>query len=143
MHYNYLFVGNKRCDLTLLNAAVYPEIMDVVAPVLRYTNIRKGKISTIQYANRKQVKAGRLRWDLGSLSPVLQHCEEYDDSFRFIHITAEFPSIDAAYKRGDSVEVYLDVENDSPYGRRKSEGACCLFLSRGYAPHRALSRRAA
>jgi hypothetical protein len=46
-----------------------------------------------------------------------------------MHITAEFPSIDAAYKRGDSVEVYLDIENDSPYGRRKSDGECGLFLS--------------
>jgi hypothetical protein len=129
MHYNYLFMGNKRCDLTLLNAAVYPKIMDTVAPVLRRTDVKKGKISIIQYANRKQVKAGRPRWDRGSLSPVLQNCEQYDDSFHFTHITAEFPSIAAAYKRGDSVEVYLDVENDSPYGRRKSVGGCGLFLS--------------
>jgi hypothetical protein len=63
MHYNYLFAGSKRCDLTLLNAAVYPKIMDAVAPVLRHTDIKKGKVSIIQYANRKQVKAGRLRWD--------------------------------------------------------------------------------
>jgi hypothetical protein len=77
MHYNYLFVGNKRCDLTLLNAAVYPEIMDAVAPVLRHTNIKKGRISTIQYANRKPVKAGWLRWDLDSpgVQPGLEQKE--------------------------------------------------------------------
>ncbi len=131
LHYNYLFVGKKCCDLTLLNDKVFLLIMDEVNPLLNYTNRKKCRISVCQYANQKEVKCGRPKWTKESLLPICQNINLYagNDSFYFNFLSAEFPSIKSAYKQKNTVDIYLYLENDLCWGKVKSEGDCGLFIS--------------
>ncbi len=131
LHYNYLFIGKKFCDLTVLNDNVFPLIVDAVSPLLAYTNIKKCRISTCQSVNQKEIKLGRRRWDNESLLPICQNYKQYpeNESFHFGYLTAEFPSIESAYKQKETVDIYLHLENDLVWGKVKSDGDCGLFIS--------------
>ncbi|MEC0090796.1 hypothetical protein [Paenibacillus macquariensis] len=131
LHYNYLFIGKKFCDLTVLNDNVLPLIVDAVSPLLAYTNIKKCRISTYQNVNQKEIKLGRPRWDNESLLPICQNYKQYpeNESFHFHCLSAEFPSIKSAYKLNETVDIYLYFENDLFWGKVKSDGDCGLFIS--------------
>lgn len=130
-HNNYLFVGKKHCDFTLLNKDVFPLIMDAVNPLLSFTNIKKCRITAHQIANTKTVKFGRPRWSKEGLMPIIQNYEQYteEDDFHFLHLVAEFPSVVSAYNRKETVDIYIYLENDLFWGKAKSDGDCGLFLS--------------
>lgn len=130
-HYNYLFIGEKHCELTLLNEQMFLQIVEILRPLLAYIDTKKCKIGTYQHLNGQQVKFGRLRWASESLVLFFESHKNIKDNDKLYSnfFTAEFPSIDAAYKRAESVEIYIHIENDSFYGRAKSDGDCGLFLS--------------
>ena len=131
IHYNYLFIGKKHIDLTLLNDSIFPQIIEAINPLLAFTNVKKCKIAADQYVNQSKIKLGRPRWDMESLMPICQNYKQYPDSgsFHFGFLSAEFPSIESAYKRQDTVDIYLYIENDLFWGKLKSDGDCGLFLS--------------
>ncbi len=131
LHYNYLFIGKKYCDLTVLNDNVFPILMDAVNPLLAYTNIKKGRIACDQWVNCEEIKLGRPRWSKESLLPICQNFRQYpdNDTFRFGSITAEFPSIDSAYKRKETVDIYFYFENDLIHHKVKAGGDCGFFIS--------------
>jgi len=131
IHYNYLIIGKKHGDLTLFDNQIFSQLLDIMDPLLVFTDTKKCKVSALQYANRKKVKLGRLRWNNESFALLNQNVQQYhdNDSFYFLHTIAEFPSIDSAYKQHKTVDIYLKVENDSFQGRVKSDGDCGIFLS--------------
>jgi len=130
-HYNYLYIGKKRCDLTLLNENVFPLVMDALNPLLAHTDIKKCRVTVNQYAGNKSVNFGKQKWDKISLQPVFQNYNNHAENgnFHFLFLKAEFPSIKSAYKQQESVDIYLSVENDLFIGRARSDGDCGLFLS--------------
>lgn len=126
MHYNYMIVGKKHSDLTLLHDKVFPLIFKKTEPILEHTNIKKCRVSALQ--NGGSIKLGRLKWSLESLIPVCENYKNYE-KFYFTTLYAEFPSIDVSYKNNESTEVYIQAENDSFWGNIKSEGDCGIFIS--------------
>lgn len=130
-HYNYLFIGKKYCDLTLLNDKVFPLIMDEVNPLLSYTNRKKCRVYVLQYDNEKVVKCGRPRWTKESILPICRNVNHSADKskFSFIFIDAEFPSIESAYNKGNTVDIFLRVENSFEFGDMVPQYDCGLFLS--------------
>ena len=131
LYYNYIFVGKKYCDLTLLNDSVFPLILNAVSPVLAYTNIKKCRVSSEQYVNQRKIKLGRMHWNKKTLLPICQNYKKYpgNNSFHFGFLKAEFPSIEAAYKKKETVDIYLQIENDLPLGRVNSDGDCGVLVS--------------
>jgi len=131
IHYNYLIIGKKYVDLTLFDNQIFSQLLDIVHPLSAFTDIKKCKVSTLQYADKKKVKLGRLRWNNESFALLNQNVQQYrdNDSFHFLCTIAEFPSVDSAYKRQETVDIYLMIENDMPFGRVKSGGDCGIFLS--------------
>lgn len=131
LHYNYLFVGKKYCELTLLNDDVFLLIMDAISPLLTYTNIKKGRILSEQHVNQSKIKLGKPRWEKEAILQICKNYKQYldNDSFHFGFLTAEFPSIESAYKQKETVDIYLHVENDLYWGKIKSDGDCGLFIS--------------
>jgi hypothetical protein len=130
-HFCYLFIGKKAGDLTLLNELAFLQIVEIMRPLLALTDIRKGKINVSQYAERKRVKFARLRWTDEGFASVCQSVRlgHGEESFRYNRFSVEFPSLDSAYKRQETPEITLKIENDTIYGRVISEGDCGLFLS--------------
>jgi hypothetical protein len=49
-HYSYLSVGRRHGDFTLLNAAVFPQIMALAAPLLRCTDVSAARCLNKLYA---------------------------------------------------------------------------------------------
>lgn len=131
LHYNYLFIGKKYCDLTLLNEKVFPLIMNALTPLLAHTDTKKCRILPNQYVNHKEIKLGRLPWNKEKLSEICSNYKQYQNngSFNFGFLSAEFPSIKVAYKNNKTVDIYLYFENDLFWGKVKSDGDCGLFIS--------------
>lgn len=103
--------------------------MEILNPLLSYTNIKNAKISAIQIGNRKYLKFGRPRWETDSLKPILESHHSFKENFSFTCLQAEFPSIVSAYKKDETVDIYLSAENDDCWGKIVSDGTCGLFLS--------------
>lgn len=131
LHYNYLFIGKKYCDLTLLNEKVFPLIMNAITPLLDHTDIKKCRILPNQYVNNKEIKLGGLPWNKEKLSEICSNYKQYQNngSFNFGFLSAEFPSIEVAYKNNKTADIYLYFENDLFWGKVKSDGDCGLFIS--------------
>lgn len=126
VHYNYLLIGKKHIPMTILNETIFFEIKKMLLPILEKTNIAKVRINVIQYADKKQ---GRLSWKDEKLLPVINEYKNESGDFSFSHLSAEFPSIDSAYKNGTTSEVFIVFENDKYLGKINSEGECGFFLS--------------
>ena len=125
-HFNWLFVGKRHCALTLLNEAVFPVLLGELSPLLA-TDVGKAKVSVRQ----SPAWRGRVRWSVESLTPALTAHRLAPDParFGFFGVTAEFPSLAVAWKRQESVQAYVSVENDGFHGRVASDGQCGLFVS--------------
>lgn len=137
VHYNYIIIGNNDKPYTLLNEENLKFIYQAFSSLAAYTDIRKAKISTIQYARdpekidrKSRVKIGRVKWIESDLAALFSKYKAYpQDDFNSLYLSVEFPSVESAYKKQTTSEIMLNIENDNCWGKMISNGECGLLLS--------------
>ncbi len=136
VHYNYIIIGKCKAEYTLLNENLIGFIYSAFSPLSAYTDIKKARISTIQYAKKEgdkystKTKTGRIKWDLSALQNLCTSYKNYlSGNFNFLNLKAEFPSITSMYEKGTTSEIIFEIENDGCYGRNFAEGECGIVLS--------------
>lgn len=136
IHYNYIIIGIDDKPYTLLNEENVKYIYEAFLPLVAFTDIKKARISTVQYAresgspNKSRVKIGKRKWILSDLEYIFSRYKTYPpDDFNSLYLSTQFPSVESAYKKKTTSEILLNIENDGCWGKMHSEGECGLLLS--------------